>query len=141
MIVFDNDKRFVSMDYKTLRKHFSDIRTDLIRNEAKETGHTGWELLWGKEGLYKQQGLSDEQKQALTKIYDNYQKYEENLRLIDEPAREVLHERIVAAKRVNDATTHIYCLSKMYEMELKQHELLMNYHQAFVKQAKEIVKQ
>ena len=139
MIVFDNDKRFSPLDYQELRKYYSYIRSELIRSEAESTGHTGWELLWGKDGILKRKDITDEQSHSIKQLYDNYQKYEDQLRKVDEPAHVVLHNRIVAAKVNNDAMTHINCLHKMYEMELKQHELLMNYHNDFVRKVKEIV--
>jgi len=141
MIVFDNDKRFSPMDYQALRKYYSYVRSELIRLDAECTGHTGWELLWGKDGILRRKDLTDEQSHSIKRLYDNYQKYEDQLRKIDEPAHEALHNRIVVAKANKDSMTHIYCLQKMYEMELKQHELLINYHKDFVRQAKEIVKQ
>ena len=139
MIVFDNDKRFSPMDYQALRKYYSYVRSELIRFDAESTGHTGWELLWGKDGILKRNDITNEQSHSIKRLYDNYQKYEDQLRKIDEPAHEALHNRIVVAKAKNDAMTHINCLQKMYEMELKQHELLMNYHKDFVRQVNEIV--
>lgn len=100
MIVFDNDKRFSPMDYQELRKYYAYVRSELIRFDAESTGHTGWELLWGKDGILRRKDLTDEQSHSIKRLYDNYQKYEDQLRKIDEPAHEALHNRMLLQKQI-----------------------------------------
>lgn len=139
MITFNQNENFIHIDYHKLSKYIQELRINLIKKEATDTQHIGFEYLFHDKNIVKFNSSEPDKWNKVKVLYDEHQEFSkkcdaECFNEIETYRKTLNHETTERPKIINFCIFAIKC----YEVELKKHKKLMDYHHKFIETSNRI---
>lgn len=75
MITFNQNENFIHIDYHKLSKYIQELRINLIKKEATDTQHIGFEYLFRDKNIVKFNSSEPDKWNKVKVLYDEYQEF------------------------------------------------------------------